>query len=237
MPCLEDPTYRHARDPSRQHLTRPRSPVAGHRGGRRPSRRRRCRVHEGPGRRLLVRHVGGLQAAGGVDRDSPERGAGAGHRHQRLDAGRRVPVQRAGAARRPGGGRGARATTARCWPCASWGPSSWRSRWRTTASTWPRWRARSRAARARSWRTSSPTSTTPPAARSRARSGRSWWPWPSSTTSCCSRTTRTWSCASRASPSRRCCRWTPPTTWSTRRRSRRRSAPASASATWPAPRS
>ena len=38
--------------------------------------------------------------------EPPGRGARAGDRHQRLDAGRRVPVQRAGAARRPGGGRG-----------------------------------------------------------------------------------------------------------------------------------
>ena len=98
-------------------------------------------------------------------------------------------------------------------------------------------------ARARRWRrapgpsspTSSPTSTTPPAARSRSTSAAGWSSWPPSTTSSSSRTTPTWSCASRASRCPRCCRWTSPTTWSTRRRSRRRSARASASATWPGP--
>ena len=70
-----------------------------------------------------------------------------------------------------------------------------------------------------------------------ARSGRSWWRWPSSTTSSCSRTTRTWSCASRASPSPTMLSLDSSTTWSTRRRSRRRCAPASGWATWPARRS
>ena len=124
-----------ARDPSRHHLTRPRSPLAGHRGRRRPARRRRCRVHQGPGRRVLLRHLGGLQAAGGVDRRPPGGGARAGDRHQRLDAGRRVPVQRAGASPATWWWSRPPATTARCWPCASWAPSSWPSRWRTTAST------------------------------------------------------------------------------------------------------
>ena len=53
------------------------------------------------------------------------------------------------------------------------------------------------------------------------------------TTSRSSRTTRTWSCASRASAPDDAVARREATTWSTRRRSRRRSAPASAWATWP----
>ena len=82
--------------------------------------------------------------------------------------------------------------------------------------------------------TSSPTPTTPPAARSRRRSAGAWSSSPPSTTSGSSRTTPTASCPSRASRWRRCSRWTRPAESSTPPPSRRRSAPASASATWPA---
>ena len=94
---------------------------------------------------------------------------------------------------------------------------------------------RSRPARGRRSRTSSPTSRTRPAAPSRSRSAGACSSWPRSTASRSSRTTRTWSCASRASPSRRCSRSTSAAASSTRRRSRRRSAPASGWATWSGP--
>ena len=68
-----------------------------------------------------------------------------------------------------------------------------------------------------------------------ARSGRGWSSSPPSTTSGSSRTTPTASCPSRASRWRRCSRSTAPTASSTPPPSRRRSAPASGSATWPGP--
>ncbi len=67
---------------------------------------------------------------------------------------------------------------------------------------------RSRPARGRCSRTSSPTSRTPPAARSRSRSATGCCSSRASTSSRSSRTTRTSSCASPASRCRRCCRST-----------------------------
>ena len=87
------------------------------------------------------------------------------------------------------------------------------------------------AARSRRSPTSSPTSRTRPATRSRWPSARRCWRSPPSTASSCSRTTPTSSCASAASRCRRCSRWTPSAS-STPRRSPRPSARASASATW-----
>ena len=87
-----------------------------------------------------------------------------------------------------------------------------------------------RRARGRSSPTSSPTSRTPPATRSRWRSARRCSSWPPRTGSSCSRTTPTWRCASAASRCPRCSRWTP-TGWSTPPPSRRPSARESASAT------
>ena len=81
--------------------------------------------------------------------------------------------------------------------------------------------------------TSSPTSTTRPAARSRPRSGCGWSSWPPSTASGSSRTTPTASCPSRARRWRRCSRSTRPTASSTPPPSRRRSARACGSATSP----
>ena len=93
----------------------------------------------------------------------------AGDRHQRLDAGRRVPVRDAGPARRRG-----RRREADLRPHAA-EPARPRRRHprgraaRPTASTSTRWRAAARRGRrARSSRTSSPTSRTRPATRSRS---------------------------------------------------------------------
>ena len=97
----------------------------------------------------------------------------------------------------------------------------------------------STAACSRRSRTSSPTSRTPPATRCRcAKRERAARARRASTASRSSRTTRTSTSASAASRCRRCCRWTTARrASSTRRRSPRPSAPASASATSSAPRS
>ena len=69
-------------------------------GGRgRPAFDDRSRRHD------RLRDRDRLPAAARVDRRAPRRRARAGDRHQRLDAGRRVPVRRAGRARRLGGRR------------------------------------------------------------------------------------------------------------------------------------
>ena len=164
--------------------------------------------------------------------DEARRGAGSGDRHQRLDAGGRLPLPAAGRARATSWWSRRRATTARSWRCGTSAPTSSRSRSSRTGSTWARSSRRSRPARGRGSRTSSPTSRTRPAARCRSTSAGACSSWRPSTTSRSSRTTRTWSCASRARTSRRCCRSTSAAASSTRRRSRRRSARASAWATW-----
>ena len=65
--------YRHAGEPARDHLPRPRRPLDRHRGHGRPSRRRRRRLLERPERHVLLRNLGGLQAAGELDRGAPRR--------------------------------------------------------------------------------------------------------------------------------------------------------------------
>ena len=58
-------------------------------------RRRRARVRQRPGGDDRLRHLGRLPAPARVDRRPPRRRARARARHQRLDAGRRVPVRAA----------------------------------------------------------------------------------------------------------------------------------------------
>ena len=135
-----------------------------------PARRRRARLRERPRRHDRLRHRDRLPAPAQLDRRAPRGGARARARHERLDAGGRVPV-RAPRARRRRGDR--RAPHVR--PHAAVAARTWRAR-RTpsssspTGSTSTRWRACSRAARARRSPTSSPTSRTRPATRSRWRS-------------------------------------------------------------------
>ena len=124
----------------------------------------------------------------------------AGDRHQRLDAGRRVPVRAAASSpatswwsRRP-------PTTARCSRCATSARRSCRSRSRPTASTWRRSAGGARGGRAADARAHHPQ--LPEPGRLHAVAGQAAAPARAgapSTTSRSSRTTRTWSCASRAS--------------------------------------
>ncbi len=93
------------------------------------------------------------------------RRGGAGPRHQRLDAGRRVPVRDARLAGRRRRAGVARPTTARCSTCAAAARTSTWSSSRPTASTSTRSRPSCATGCARSSRTSSPTSRTRPATR------------------------------------------------------------------------
>ena len=68
----------------------------------------------GPRRDDRLRHVGRLRAAARVDRRAARRRRRAGARHQRLDAGRRVPVPAARRARATPSSSSRRPTTARC---------------------------------------------------------------------------------------------------------------------------
>ena len=86
--------------------------------------RPRSRPSRRPGRDGRLRHVGRLRAAARVDRRAARRRGRAGARHQRLDAGRRVPVRAARRSRRHGRRRVARPTTARCSTCATAAPTS-----------------------------------------------------------------------------------------------------------------
>ena len=68
---------------------------------------RAARVRERSGRHHRLRHRDRLRAAARVDRRVPAGRARAGRRHERVDAGRRVPVPAAGRAGRPRDRRGA----------------------------------------------------------------------------------------------------------------------------------
>ena len=215
-----------------EHLARARSSVARHHRRGRASRGRPARLRARSRGGVLVRDLRRLPAAGRLDSREARRGAGPGDRHQRLDAGRRLPLPAAGRARRPRGGRGPELR-----PHAPGAPEPRRRHPRDPARAGRDRRGRAREgargrARARGSPTSSRTSRTRPAARCRWTSAGACSSWRPSTTSRSSRTTRTWSCASRARTSRRCCRSTSTAASSTRRRSRRRCAPGSAWATW-----
>ena len=80
---------------TRSDLLRPRRPVARHRRRRRPARRRRRAPSQNdPAGTTAYGTVDRLPPAARVDRRAARRRARAGDRHQRLDAGRRVPVRR-----------------------------------------------------------------------------------------------------------------------------------------------
>ena len=103
-----------------------------------------------------------------LDRRAARRRARAGDRHERLDAGRRVPVRGARRARATPSSSRRRPTTARCCRCASAAPTLHMVELRARRHRRRRRSRRcSRAARGRSSRTSSPTSRTRPATRSR----------------------------------------------------------------------
>ena len=156
-------------------------------------------------------------------------------RHERLDAGRRVPVPEARRARRPRGRRGAhlRPHAARAAPAGRADPRhparGGRHRRRRARGGAPRGRAPD--ARAHHPELPEPGRLHAVAREAPASCSR----WPRSSASPSSRTTRTSSSASRASPCPRCSPWTRRTRSSTRPRSRRRSARGSASATWSGP--
>ena len=86
----------------RPHLLRPRRAVRGHRRRRRAPRGRRAGLRGGPGGHDRVRHRHRLRAAARVDRREARRRRPQVHRHQRVDAGRRVPLRHARRARRRG---------------------------------------------------------------------------------------------------------------------------------------
>ena len=79
--------------------------------------------------------VGRLPAAAGLDRRAPPGGAQPGAGHQRLDAGRRLPVRRAGASRVTRSSSSAPPTTARCSRCAPAAPTCGWSSSSPTGST------------------------------------------------------------------------------------------------------
>ena len=151
----------------RSDLVRPRRAVARHRRRRGPAGGRRPGLHDRSRRRDRLRDRDRLPAAAQVDRRAPQRRARAGDRHQRLDAGRRVPVRRAGRARATRSSSSGPPTTARCCRCASAAPTCGWSSSSPTASTSPRSSACWPAGPARSSPTSSPTSRTRPATRCR----------------------------------------------------------------------
>src|SRR5215212_253844 len=90
-----------------QHLAVARRALARHNRRRRAGRRRQPRARSRPRRRVRLRHVGGLPAPARVALEEARRGAGPAARHQRLDAGRRLPVPGAGRTGRRGRRRGA----------------------------------------------------------------------------------------------------------------------------------
>ena len=94
------PRYPRTHGPLRHHLLRPRRTVAGHRRRRRSPRQRRRGLHQRPRRRDRLRHEHRLSAPAPMDRRAARRRRGAGARHQRLDAGRRVLVRDARLGRR-----------------------------------------------------------------------------------------------------------------------------------------
>ena len=155
-----------------------------------------------------------------------------GARHQRLDAGRRVPVRAAGRGGQRGRRREADLRPHAAQPAQPRRPDprgrarAGRHRRRCASQELLRGRRAARCSR-----TSSRTSRTPPATRCRRTSARSCCGSRPSTTSCSSRTTRTSTSASRARRCRRCSPRTRRARSSTRRRSRRPCARASASAT------
>ena len=130
-----------------------------------------ARVRARPRRHDRLRHRDRLRAAARVDRRAARRRRRAGARHQRLDAGRRVPLRRARRRRRHASSSSARRTTARCSACKQRGADIRMVDARAGRHRRRRARARcSTRARARSSRTSSRTSRTPPATRCRATS-------------------------------------------------------------------
>ena len=208
------------------HLLRPRRSLARHRRCAGPQRCSGEGVRERPCGHDRLRHLDRLPAAARLDRRPPRGRARARARHQRLDAGRRVPVRAARRRRRRGRGGAPDLRPHAARRCASAARSSTRSSCSPTGSTPTRSpRLLGRAAGAsRSSPTSSPTSRTPPATRSPRRSARRCSRSPPSTTSSCSRTTPTSSCASAARPLPTMLS-IDPSTWCTPRRSRRPSAP------------
>ena len=142
-----------------------------------------------------------------AERHGVERVAGA--RHQRLDAGRRVPLRRAGAARRRrrGGEADVRPHAARTSAAAA--PRCTWSSWSPTGSTSPARRAAARRGVRPKLRAHHPQLPEPGRRDAVAsRSAASCSTWPPSTASRSSRTTRTSTSASGASRCRRCCRST-----------------------------
>ena len=77
-----------------------------------------------PAGTVRLRHLGRLRAAARVDRRAARRRARPGAGHQRLDAGRRVPVRAARRARATPWSSSRRPTTARCSTCATAAPTS-----------------------------------------------------------------------------------------------------------------
>ena len=90
--------------PLRPHLLRARRAVRRHHRPRRAPRGGGEGLRGGPGGHDRVRHGHRLRAAARVDRREARRRRVAGHRHERVDAGRRVPLRHARRAR----GRGRR---------------------------------------------------------------------------------------------------------------------------------
>ena len=138
----------------------------------------RPRAARGPGGRALLRPGLGLPAAARLDRRAARRRARPRGGRQRLARGGDHAVRPPGRAGRPGRSSRRRPTTARCSRCERAAPSCRRpARGRRDR----RGRAGGRAggwAASRASRTRSPTSTTPPAARSRRRSASGCWSSP-----------------------------------------------------------
>ena len=212
--------------------------LARHRRRRRAARRRGPRVRARPSAACspTAPRPGYLRLLEWLAQEARRR-ARAARGHQRLDAGGRLPVPAAVSSPATWWWSRRQPTTARCSRSATSARRSSRSRWRRTASTSTRSPLRSSAGARPEARPHHPQLPEPgrlhalarqaPAA---ARAGRA------STASRSSRTTRTWSCASRATtqPDDARARRRRRAAWCTPRRSRRRSARASAWATWSA---
>ena len=150
----------------RHDLLRPRAPRPSTSSTGGPQGGRAARVHERPGGHVRLRHLGRLRPAARVDRRAARRRGRPGAGHQRLDAGRRVPVPAARRPRRRGDRRVADLRPHAAEPAQ---PRRRRADGRARDRRDRRRRASSRCSStptsAPSSRTSSPTSRTPPATR------------------------------------------------------------------------